>query len=456
MNRLPKSVLYTFGISDLFFGLMVSMELFFFSAFLTDYAQFPLKIVGQIILLTSLFDVVCAIAGGVILQKVTLPFGGKYRSWLLIGPPIVAPLFVLQFVKIGSDTIAAWIIIFAFVSSHMLWNVVYAAVASMVGRLSQLPDERTTLSASRAQGACASGLIFSLATVPMLTFFGSYTNKTAGYPITVAIYAILMIFGYWYVHRLTAGKDPYDEVAFPGSQKEPLKNIVGLVFRNRPLLFMICADTFSNACVFIIAVFAFYYFTYVAKSIGLLSVFMLATSIGSLTGTLAGGWIGLKIGKRKSYWIALVLAAFGYATAGFLGRTAWSFTFIFCISMMLQYVGVSMSTALFSDTVVYGEWKTGRNIRAFTMALQTLTAKTGIFVRSAVVAIGLEAIGFVANQAPTSNVEHGITFIMAFAPAAACAIAAAFFYYGYRIEENSIIQMQDQIALRKTGKPAGV
>jgi len=145
MEKLPKSVLYTFGVSDLGFGLMAGMELYFFSAFLTDYAQFPLKIAGQILLITSLLDIVCALAGAVVLQKATLHFGGKYRSWLLIGPPIVAPLFVLQFVRIGNDLSSACVVVFGFVSSHMLWNVVYAAVASMVGRMSKPPDERTTL-----------------------------------------------------------------------------------------------------------------------------------------------------------------------------------------------------------------------------------------------------------------------------------------------------------------------
>jgi Na+/melibiose symporter-like transporter len=450
VDRLPKSVLYTFGVSDLFFGLMISMELFFFSAFLTDYAQFPLKIVGQIMLITSLFDVACAVGGGVILQRTALRFGGKYRSWLLIGPPFVAPLFVLQFVRIGSNSMAAWIIIFAFVSSHMLVNVVYTAVGSMVGRLSRRSDECTRLSVSRAQGACAAGLIFSLTSVPMLTFFGSHTSKIAGYPVTTAIYASLMIFGYWYVYRLTAGRDPYDESTASRSPKEPIKDMVRLVFRNRPLLFMICADTFNNAAMFIVPAFAFYYFTYVANDIAYLSFFMLATSIGSMAGSLASGWVAAKIGKQRSYWIALSFAALGAATAGFFGKTASSFTFIFCISSMLQYIGMSMSTALFSDTVIYGEWKTGKNLRAFTMALQTLTAKTGVFVRSAVVAIGLVAIGFVANQTPTSRVEHGITLIMALSAAAACAIAAAFFYFGYGIDEKLINQMQDDIALRNT------
>ena len=109
-ERLSKFVLYTYGIPDLFFALMVNMEAYFFTAFLTDYAQFSLVLAGRSLGLTSLIDIVCALVGGVVLQKVTLKYGGKYRSWSLVGPPLIAPLFILQFTRIGSDLTAAVIV----------------------------------------------------------------------------------------------------------------------------------------------------------------------------------------------------------------------------------------------------------------------------------------------------------------------------------------------------------
>jgi Na+/melibiose symporter-like transporter len=133
VERLRKSLLYTFGVSDLFFNLMASIEGFPFAAFLTDYAQFSLAIVGQIMLITSSVDVLCALVAGFVLQRMTLRFGGKYRSWFLIGPPIVAPLYVMQYTRIGGDLLAASIVIFAFIASHLLWNVVYTAAGSMFG-----------------------------------------------------------------------------------------------------------------------------------------------------------------------------------------------------------------------------------------------------------------------------------------------------------------------------------
>jgi GPH family glycoside/pentoside/hexuronide:cation symporter len=455
-ERLNKALLYTYGVPDLCFSLMINMEVYFFMVFLTDYAHFSLVLAGQILGLTSIIDIVCALAGGVILQKVNLKLGGKYRSWFLIGPPIVAPLFILQFTKIGEDLTAASIIMSGFIASHLLFNVVFAASGAMVSRLSQLPDERTVLSASRAQGMSAAGLIFSATAMPMIGFFDAHASEATAYAATVGIYTFMMILGYWYIYKITAGKDPYDKTEMNPAKKESgqsTKEIIGLVFKNPPLLFLVLVQTFGSTGLFIITGAAAYYFTYVIGNRALLSLFILAISIARLVGNFAAAWIGVKLGKRNSYWTFLSLGAGGFASAWFLRHDPLGFTLVFCVSTVFVSVAGSMNTALFADTVVYGEWKTGQNIRAFTMALMNFPIKLGVFIRSGVLTVGLMVIGFVANESPTTRVIEGISFIMTLLSAATYAIAATIFYFGYRIEEKDVLEMQEQIAARTELEP---
>ena len=206
---------------------------------------------------------------------------------------------------------------------------------------------------------------------------------------------------------------------------------------------------FSSTGFFIVTAFAYYYFRYVLNKLAFLPFFILAISIARLIGTFAAPWIGIKLGKRNSYWIFLALAAVGFASARFVHETPWMFTLTFCISAMFVSTAGALTTALFSDTVIYGEWRTGKNIRAFTMGLMNLPIKAGVLLRSAVLSIGLMLIGFVADAVPTPRVIEGISSIMALAPGAAYAIAAAIFYLGYKIEETNVVQMQDEIAARK-------
>ncbi len=452
-ERLSKSLLYTYGIPDMFFNAMISMEAYFFAAFLTDYAQFSIALAGQILHFTSIIDIIFALAGGVLLQKVTLRYGGKYRSWFLIGPPLVAPLFILQFTKIGGTPTAALFVVFGFVTSHLFFNVVVSATGGMLGRLSQLPNERTILSTSRAQGMSAGQILFSASAMPMVAFFAARTNKIAGFTYTVAVYAILMILGYWFIYWKTAGKDPYDETALQGSGPNAgltVKEIMGLVFKNPPLMVLILAQTFSSTSFFIITAMAIYYFTYVAGNAAFLSVFLLSISISRLAGTFAATWIGLKMGKRHSYWLFFVLAAVGFALTRFLNHYLWGFTLTFSLSVLCVSVSTSMNTALFADTVVFGEWKTGINLRAFTMALMNFPIKMGVLIRSAVMTAGLIMIGFVANTQPTPRVIEGISSIMSFGPSIGYALTAITFFLGYKLEETGIVEMQEQIAAKKT------
>jgi GPH family glycoside/pentoside/hexuronide:cation symporter len=452
-EKLNKSLLYTYGIADLGFVLVTNMELFLFAVFLTDIANFSLSITGYILGFTSLTDIAFALVGGIILQKITLKYGGKYRSWFLVGPPVVAVLFILQFSKIGTTLSAALIIIFGFIGSHLIWNIVFTACASMVGRLSQLPDERTILSASRAQGMSAASIIFGPTSMLLVNFFTSHTGEIGGYSFASAVYALLMVLGYLYIYIMTAGRDPYDETISQtgtGAQKQSVFEIVGLVFKNPPLMFLIVAETFRNSYILIVASFAAYYFKYVLDDPDFLAHFILAIGISRLLGTFAATWIGVKIGKLRSYWIFMVLAAIVFASGKIFSGTTWSFTIIFCVGSLLGMVASSMSTALFSDTVVYGEWKTGKNIRAFTMSLQTFPIKVGILIRSGVITFGLMAIGFVANTEPTTKVVEGISSIISFTPAIACIISAGIFYLGYRIEDERIMRMEKEILARKS------
>ena len=198
-------------------------------------------------------------------------------------------------------------------------------------------------------------------------------------------------------HRRETYVGPYlpePVVTVPGSRPEPdpseaaeladreprktLGEIARLVFRNPPLLLLITAETFRNTSLFITTAFAFYYFGYVLGRPGFLSVFILAISVAALAGTFAATWIGVTIGKRNAYWISLLLGTLAFLSAALVQQHIWGFTIICCIAYGLCMLAGAMSTALFADTVVYGEWKTGKNIQAFTMSLLTLPIKFGL------------------------------------------------------------------------------
>ena len=111
-KRLPNEKLY-YGLAALakfMFTLTVLVELYYFSAFLTDNALFQNAIVVMILTATSVLDLVGSFFISVFLSAFNLPWG-KIRSWLLIVPPIVVVFYTLSFVRIGSNEVLSAILI---------------------------------------------------------------------------------------------------------------------------------------------------------------------------------------------------------------------------------------------------------------------------------------------------------------------------------------------------------
>ena len=451
MEKLKKSLLYTYGVGDMFFVLMVCMEMYYFTAFLTDYAQFSMKTVSTIQYITGVFDIGCALLAGILLHKINLKFGGKYRSWFLIGPLPVAMLFILQFTKIGPEVTAIGIIIVAFVTSHLLWNVIVSCSGAMVGRMTDRTEELTILSASRAQGMAAAGLVFSATGLPLIAFFSVRTSQLASMPLTVAVYSVLMILGYLYIYKMTAGKDPYDDEVRSTSKQQTKLSIMDtfrLVLRNPPLRMLVISEIFRSSCVQLVAATAFYYFRYVRGDLDFMSIFLVITAAASFTGATLARWVGPRLGKRRTYWMTLICAGTAYASSYFLGTTSLRFALLIGVGAMFLAIASGINTALYADTVVYGEWKTGKNTRAFTMALQQVSIKLSVLIRVTVVTLGLGAIGYIANTDPSPHVVSGIATLMSFSPATVCFIAAIIFFFGFKIQDSEMAKMREEIAAR--------
>lgn len=451
-EKLKKSLLYTYGVGDLCFTMLCCVEVYYFTAFLTDYAQFSLGTCNIIVYATGIGDIVFAFVAGVILQRVSFKFGGQFRSWLVITPPLVVVLFLFQFSKIGGEALAATLIILGFLSSHLFWNVGYGAIGGLLGSITQNPDERTILSSSRAQGQSAGNLLFSPAS-KMVPFFTASIGLVYGFSVSILILGALMIVGYFYLYKMSAASKSVDSGAAPEETAAPDKRsvweMVTLVLKNPPLLFLMIADMFRNTCLFFILSFAIYYFNNVLKDGGFLWIFILANGIGTLLGAFAAPWIGVKLGKRHSYGLACLISGLVYLSVAFIEPTSWSFTIIFTFAAMVACAAQAMTAALFVDTSVYGEWKTGKNILGFTMSMMMMPLKLGILAGRGILISGLSIIGYVIGaETQTIEVVNGISNIMIYTSAITCILAAIIFYLGYRIGEKDIVKMQEEIAAR--------
>ncbi|MCR3922355.1 MAG: MFS transporter, partial [Firmicutes bacterium] len=113
---ISKALKTFYGIGDMGFSLMTSVELFFFVFFLTNVAQFSLAMVAVIGSVTSIVDAILSPFYGAIISGTKPLRWGRNRSWLLIAPPLVVVLFMFQFTRIGpTELISAVIVSLGFI-----------------------------------------------------------------------------------------------------------------------------------------------------------------------------------------------------------------------------------------------------------------------------------------------------------------------------------------------------
>lgn len=447
-KSLKKSIINLYGLPSFGFQLMVNMEIFFFAAFLTDYAKIPVAVAGTVLMVTSIFDIVWVPTAGVILEKSNMRWG-RYRSWLLIGPPLAAFFFVLQFTKVGDYTTNAIVVSIGFIVSHLIWNIYYAGHIAMNNSLTTVREERISMASNRGMFNAVGAIAFSMFGAKSIDFLGG-GDKALGSTLTVVVSGILMTLCYWALFALTK-----DHAYHPGAQaadakqdKMSIGEMLKQIFVNPPLIGLMLAELGRYLGRFIIFGLAFYYFKYVINSLGGIAIFFTGLNVIAFFAAMGSAPLAKRIGERNTYILSLVFFITGLMLVWLLPMNNVSFMVV----MFLAYVGYgipdALSVAMYSAVVDYGDWKTGKNARGFIMSLISFPIKTAIFVRSVIITGILVSAGYVADMAPTPELIAGIKNGIALIPALFIGAGLLIIAVLYKITPESHRAIQASIAAR--------
>ncbi len=448
-KQLKKSVINLYGLPSFGFQLLVNMEVFFFAAFLTDYAKIPVATAGTVLLVTSIFDIIWVPTAGVILEKSSMRWG-RYRSWLLIGPPLAALFFVLMFAKIGDPVTNAILVSIGFIVSHLIWNIFYAGHIAMNNSMTTVREERITMASSRGMFNALGAIAFSMFGAKLIQTLGN-GDQAMGCTLTVIITGVFMTLCYWALFALT--KDyayhPKAHAAAEAKDKMPIGEMLMQIVKNPPLIGLMLAELGRYLGRFIIFGFAFYYFKYVVNNLGVIAIFFTGLNVVCFFGAMATAPLAKKFGERNVYIISLSLFIIGLVLVWALPMNYISFMIV----MFVAYLGYGMPDALgvamYSATVDYGEWKTGKNARGFIMSLISFPIKTAVFVRSIVITSVLVSAGYVADMQATPELIQGIKNGIALVPALFIGAGLIIIIFLYKLTPEKQKQIQAEIAARK-------
>ena len=110
--------------------------------------------------------------------------------------------------------------------------------------------------------------------------------------------------------------------------------------------------------------------------------------------------------------------------------------------------------SVITDPVEYADWKTGKRYTAIVMTLVGLGIKFSMVIGGSLPTAVLQATGYVAGQQQNETTLSAIRSMTTLLPLAAVVIAMVVYGLFYKLNEEKIRQIQQEIAERNERRKA--
>ena len=456
---LSKMLKRFYGVGDCGFTLMSNIESYYFSFFLTNLAQFSLPMVTLITTISSTVDAALSWIYGAILNSIKPLKWGRYRSWLVVIPWLVPFLYAFQFVKIGDGWVSAIIIIVAAIASHVAWNFAYVANVSMISVAGKTPEERSQLSSTRAAWANFSKVIFSYVGPGLAAIMAGFIGEVNQYGAAAFVLGCIMAVLYYAHFRMFDGYEQVQEVQPQDRGQKQAKekdrtggmDLIRALLQNPPLIALLIADLAKFMFNFVLMGVATYYFTYIAMNDGLLSAYMLVTNIFCVIGAYLSKALSNRFTTRTTTIGVMAIQAILLIVSYLFYNNVTLVIVLMSVAMFGYGITYACTPALYGDTIIYSEWKTGKNAAGWISGLQNVPLKVSIMTRGIIISACLAMGNFSADINPAETPEglkNAISIGFMVIPAIALIVAVIALIFGFKLTKEKVEQYTAEIAAR--------
>ena len=443
-----------YGVGDCGFTLMSNIESYYFSFFLTNLAQFSLPMVTFITTVSSTVDALLSWIYGAILNSIKPMKWGRYRSWLIAIPWLVPFLYAFQFVKIGDGILSAVIIIIAAIASHVAWNFAYVANVSMISVAGSTPEERSQLSSTRAAWANLSKVIFSYVGPGLAAFMAGIIGEVNQYGAAAFVLGCVMAVLYYAHFRMFDGYEtvqPEKNAKTTAKDKTGGMDLIRALLQNPPLIALLIADLAKFMFNFVLMGVAAYYFSYIAGNSGMLPTYILVTNIFCVVGAYLSKTLSNKFSTRTTTIGVMAIQAVLLIVSFLFYNNVTLVIVLMSVAMFGYGITYACTPALYGDTIVYSEWKTGKNAAGWISGLQNVPLKVSIMTRGIIISACLDMGNFSTDidpaQAP-EELKRAISIGFMIIPAIALIIAVVALLFGFKLTREKVNQYAAEIASR--------
>jgi sugar (glycoside-pentoside-hexuronide) transporter len=452
MNKTSYTTRFSYAASDVAGQLVFTFIIGgYLSKFFTDVYGLSAITCGSIIAIARWVDAIDAPVWGIIFDRTNSRWG-KSRPWFLWLCVPFATFGVLTFQTPNLDhTAKVWYAAITYIICNVLYTGINTPVTSILSGLTDSPQERVTLTCFRMFGSKLGVLIVNLTALHVVKILG-HGDDRKGFMLALPIYAAGSIFFY-----LIAFKN-LKEIVQKNVKREPIFSSFKSIKGNWPWL-IIFVSSFLFWIGFIARVSTVPYFfqyqlhredlTWLAYSLDFVS---LITAFGlpffckwtSKRNVWVIGLLGMVVGQLIVYLGVHQFSSQETAVYYWFGKSI-TLPLVFFIGWTIGFLASGMAMAMpfsvLSDSVDYGEWKTGvRAAGLLTAVGAAFCLKAGAGLGGAIPLWIMGSNGYVPNVEQTATSLKAIEFGFIWIPAIFLSLSAipVFFYKKYELLEPQI------------------
>jgi sugar (glycoside-pentoside-hexuronide) transporter len=444
MSQTSTTVRLSYAASDVAGQMLFCWIMWYLPFYLTDTVRISAAAVGTILLAARWIDAIDAPIWGVIFDR-TRSRWGKSRPWFLwlCGP--FALFGVLSFLtpdlSYGAKIAYAAV---TYIGCNILYTGINTPVTSILSALTPDPAERVTLTTFRMFGSKIGVLLVNLTGLELVRLLGGGDDRR-GFMLAVPIFAALSVGLFLLAFRNLRETVPAD------TKPMPLRGGFVALRGNWPWFIIFASSLFFWIGFIARVTVAPHFFEYVLHRPDLLK---LANSLdfASLATALLLPWFCRRVSKSTVWGLGLAGMALGQLIVwlGMRGEpsiavvmTGWTVCFV------ASGAAMAMPFSVLSESVDYGEWKTGvRAAGLLTAVGAAFCLKAGAGLGGAIPMWMLDAAGYAPKVAQNTAALGAITFGVVWLPAA-CFVLSLIPVLFYRRFEAMEPQIRQDLELRR-------
>ena len=390
---------FSYGCGDFGCNIIYTAMSAFLLFYYTDYANVSAMAVGTIMMISRIFDGVSDIIMGVIVDRTKSKYG-KARPWILRMCIPFAVSGILLF-SVPASWASTPKLVYVFITYNLVSTVIYTAInvpySALNALMTQDPYERSVLSIFRNLLATAGTLTINTFTLPLVEYFG---NNAAAWTKTFVVFgfvaiAVFLCTFFGTKERVRAaeneGKVQTEDVPFVTGIKALFKNKYWIMMTGMLALFFLMYSVNGGATV--------YYAKDILGDKNLVSTINGIFNIVQICGMFFIAMLVKKFGKRNVFALGLVLDIIGMLVLNFSGGSMAVIVISSVIRGIGNACGGATMWAMVSDTIDYGEWKTGYRTEGLVNSACSFGYKIGNGIGSALLGLILEIGGYVGTAA---------------------------------------------------------